>query len=76
MTEGDFIEVPDLPSLMRFSALQKTGLNRTLAEVEAEYIRNVLAIAEGNKTRAAEILGIDRKTLREKLNKIDKKSFL
>lgn len=69
MTEGDLIEVPDLPSLMRFSALQKTGLNRTLVEVEAEYIRNVLASVEGNKTRAAEILGIDRKTLREKLRK-------
>lgn len=76
MTEGDFIEVPDLPSLMRFSALQKVGLNRTLAEVEAEYIRNVLASTKGNKTRAAEILGIDRKTLREKLNKIEKKSSL
>jgi DNA-binding NtrC family response regulator len=69
MTEGDLIEVPDLPSLMRFSALQKTGLNRTLSEVETEYIRNVLASVEGNKTRAAEILGIDRKTLREKLSK-------
>ncbi len=75
MTEGDLIEVPDLPSLMRFSALQKMGLNRPLAEVEAEYIRNVLASVEGNKTRAAEILGIDRKTLREKLNKIEKKPF-
>jgi two-component system response regulator HydG len=73
MTEGDLIEVPDFPSLMRFSALQKMGLNRSLAEVEAEYIRNVLASLEGNKTKAAEILGIDRKTLREKLNKIEKK---
>jgi len=69
MTEGDLIEVPDLPSLMRFSALQKTGLNRTLFEVETEYIRNVLTSVGGNKTRAAEILGIDRKTLREKLSK-------
>jgi DNA-binding NtrC family response regulator len=67
MTEGDLIEVPDLPSLMHFSALRKTGLRRTLAEVEAEHIRNVLASVHGNKTRAAEILGIDRKTLREKL---------
>ncbi len=73
MTEGDLIEVPDLPSLMRFSALQKMGLNRSLAEVEAEYICNVLASVRGNKTRASEILGIDRKTLREKLNKIEKK---
>ena len=67
MTDGDIIEVPDLPTLMRFSALRKTGFTRTLAEVEAEYISNVLAEADGNKTRAAEILGIDRKTLREKL---------
>jgi two-component system response regulator HydG len=67
MTDGDLIEVPDMPSLMRFSALRETGLNRTLAEVEAEYIRNVLATLDGNKTRAAKILGIDRKTLREKL---------
>ena len=67
MTDGELIEVPDLPTLMRFSALRKTGFNRTLAEVETEYIRNVLASVGGNKTRAAEVLGIDRKTLREKL---------
>ncbi len=67
MNEGESIEVPDLPSLMRFSALRETGLSRTLEEVEAEYIRNVLESVNGNKTRAAEILGIDRKTLREKL---------
>lgn len=70
MTDGDIIEVSDLPSLMRFSALRETGLNRTLAEVEAEYIRNVLASVNGNKTKAAEILGIDRKTLRDKLKKL------
>jgi len=67
MTDGGPIEVPDLPSLMRFSALRKVGLNRTLAEVEEEYIRNVLASVNGNKTQAAKILGIDRKTLREKM---------
>ena len=67
MSDSDRIEVPDLPSLMRFSAPTGAGFDRTLAEVEAEYIRNVLANAGGNRTRAAEILGIDRKTLREKL---------
>lgn len=67
MNEGEPIEVPDLPSLMRFSALHKTGFSKTLADVEAEYIRNVLESVGGNKTRAAAILGIDRKTLREKL---------
>jgi transcriptional regulator with PAS, ATPase and Fis domain len=70
MTDSDVIEVADLPSLMRFSALRGSGFNRTLAEVEAEYIHNVLDSVGGNRTRAAEILGIDRKTLREKL-KVD-----
>jgi two-component system response regulator HydG len=69
MTEGNRVEIPDLPSHMRFTALRETGLNRTLAQVEADYIRNVLASVHGNRTRAAEILGIDRKTLREKLRK-------
>jgi len=67
MTDGDLIDVPDLPCLMRFSALRKTGFTRTLAEVEAEYITNVLESVDGNKTRAADILGIDRKTIRQKL---------
>jgi len=58
MTDGEIIEVPDLPSLMRFSALRKAGFARTLAEVEAEYISNVLASVDGNKTRAAKVLGI------------------
>jgi two-component system, NtrC family, response regulator HydG len=72
MTDADRIDVPDLPGPMRFSAFRNVGLNRTLAEVEAEHIRNVLASVAGNKTRAAEILGIDRKTLREKLKEREK----
>jgi len=71
MADGDSIDVADLPSLMRFSALRKTGFTRTLAEVESEYIGNVLASVGGNKSQAAEILGIDRKTLREKLRKVE-----
>jgi two-component system response regulator HydG len=67
MTDGDSIDAPDLPSLMRYADLKGSGFGRSLAEVEAEYIRNVLASVGGNKTTAASILGIDRKTLREKL---------
>jgi len=74
MTDRDLIDVPDLPSLMRFSALRQAGFSRTLAEVEAEHIRNVLASVGGNKTRAAEILGIDRKALREKIKHTGKPS--
>lgn len=35
----------------------------TLSEIERRYAREVLRATGGNKTRAAEILGIDRKTL-------------
>lgn len=40
-----------------------------MAEVENEHILSVLASVDNNKTRAAEILGINRKTLREKLQR-------
>jgi DNA-binding NtrC family response regulator len=67
MTDTDIIEISDLPSLMRFSALRKTNFKRTLEEVQVDYIKNVLASVNSNKSKAAKILGIDRKTLREKL---------
>lgn len=67
MGEGERIDVPDLPRYMRFSVQAEPDFTRPLASVEAEYIRNVLASVGGNKTRAAEVLGIDRKTLRNKL---------
>lgn len=75
MIEGNIIDIPDFPSLMRFSALKGIGPNRTLAAVEAEYIISALASVNDNKTRAAEILGIDRKTLREKLKKMKNPCF-
>jgi DNA-binding NtrC family response regulator len=71
MCEGQAVDAPDLPPLMRFSAPAEARLNRTLADVEAEHIRNVLASLDGNKTRAAAVLGIDRKTLRERIRGTD-----
>jgi DNA-binding NtrC family response regulator len=68
MVDGDTIDVTDLPAHMRFSVSTRTDLNRTLAEVERDYILQVLKSVGGNKTKAAQILGIDRKTLRAKLN--------
>ena len=67
MNEADRINVADLPSLMRAGPLPAAEFGRPLREVEAEYIRNVLASVGGNRTRAAQVLGIDRKTLRRKL---------
>jgi DNA-binding NtrC family response regulator len=44
--------------------------SETLADTEAEQIRRVLAATNGNKSRAAKILGIERKTLYRKLDKM------
>ncbi len=42
----------------------------TLEETEKEQIRRVLAATGGNKSRAAKILGIERKTLYRKLERM------
>ena len=42
----------------------------TLADAEEEQIRRVLAATGGNKSRAAQILGIERKTLYRKLERM------
>jgi DNA-binding NtrC family response regulator len=68
--DGPVIDITDLPESMRFSISRGRHGNKTLAEVEAEHIRGVLARTGDNKTRVAEILGIDRKTLREKLKRL------
>ncbi len=68
--DGSCIDITDLPESMRFSITRHRHGDKTLAEVEAEHIRHVLARTGDNKTRAAEILGIDRKTLREKLKRL------
>ncbi|MBZ5637796.1 MAG: sigma-54 dependent transcriptional regulator [Acidobacteriia bacterium] len=65
----DSVDVPDLPALLRYSAQRDPARFSTLAQVEAAHIRSVLAAVGDNRTRAAEILGIDRKTLREKVKR-------
>ena len=67
VVESDLVEVSDLPETMRFTIEKENGANRSLAEVERAHVETVLASTGGNKTRAAKILGIDRKTLRKKL---------
>jgi DNA-binding NtrC family response regulator len=44
--------------------------SETLADTEADQIRRVLAATGGNKSRASKILGIERKTLYRKLERM------
>ncbi|WP_054030947.1 sigma-54-dependent transcriptional regulator [Desulfatitalea tepidiphila] len=67
MADGPKIDVADLPPAMKSWVEPSWRLDRSLAEMEAEYIRQVLESVHGNKSKAAEILKIDRKTVRDKL---------
>src|SRR5690606_24594940 len=69
LSDDDIIDVPDLPESFRFSAGRTKGLDRTLEEVERNHIMNVLAANQNNISQTAIVLGIDRKTLREKLKR-------
>jgi len=48
----------------------RESAGESLADTEAEQIRRVLAATGGNKSRAAKILGIERKTLYRKLERM------
>ena len=66
MCDGQ-ITLEHLPDELKYKIdFPEKGL-KTLEEKEREYIQEVLLSTQGNKTKAAEILGINRKTLREKL---------
>lgn len=58
-------EIPDYLKVKINSSKSDTLL--TLKEMELSYIKKVLVSCDNNKTQAAKILNIDRKTLREKL---------
>jgi Bacterial regulatory protein, Fis family len=46
-------------------------LGSSLDEVEREFIRRTIALADGNKARASEMLGVPRRTLYGKLERYD-----
>ena len=47
-------------------ALRKLNVNMKIEDIEKKHILKVLADADGNKSSAARILGISRKTLDRK----------
>lgn len=71
MADGE-ISPEQLPDHLKMPAPESempSGEWQTLAEIEKRYIEKVLLAMDGNKTKAAEILGITRKTLSGKLDR-------
>jgi DNA-binding NtrC family response regulator len=73
VADGGELTAEDLPAPLRASAAAAARGRRrpTLAEVEAEYVADTLRAAGGNKSEAARLLGISRKSLYERLIRYD-----
>ena len=72
LTEGERVGTRELPEAVRTAAAASTRRARrpTLAELEADYIRETLEAVGGNKSEAARVLGISRKNLYERLARL------
>lgn len=75
LTRHEIILPEDLPASMvqeKDENLIEKGLREkyTVNQLEKEYIKKVLLEVGGNKSKAAEILGFDRKTLYRKLQEL------
>ncbi|MBK9170547.1 MAG: sigma-54-dependent Fis family transcriptional regulator [Bryobacterales bacterium] len=69
LTPGERIDAAAVQAALA-SAQPDDRLVETLADAEEEQIRRVLAATGGNKSRAAKVLGIERKTLYRKLERM------
>ena len=65
----NIIDMENLPDYLKAPLPQESDdtAGESLEDVEKKHILKVLSAVNNNKTRAAEILKIDRKTLRQKL---------
>jgi len=62
----------DQRAVQLFDALPAAGLyDRVLREVERPLILLTLAATRGNQIRAAQLLGLNRNTLRKKIRELD-----
>ena len=70
LAAGDYITCRDLPAEVTEPSGGLRGASSSLRDPasEEEQIRRALATAGGNKSQAAKLLGIDRKTLYNKIH--------
>lgn len=63
LTESDLVDIGDLPAYLLANQSADRSRLPTLADVEYEHVMKVLKACEGNRARAADMLGIGRATL-------------
>lgn len=71
IVSGEGIEIRPLSGPSLSEGYPPEGRFPTLLEVEQEYVQRVLAHVAGNKSRAAQVLGIDRVSLWRKLKRLE-----
>lgn len=72
LAETETLEAELLPMDFYFSRYQgKSALKLSLKEVEKDHIQSILEYVNGNKTRAAKLLGIGLTTLYRKMEEYD-----
>ncbi len=71
IVSGERIEIRPVGNGGFFEEHFPEGRFPTLMELEQEYVQKVLTHVAGNKSRAAEVLGIDRVSLWRKLKRIE-----
>jgi two-component system response regulator HydG len=75
----DHVTVEDLPEKIRAYRAERFVVSAddtdeivTIDELERRYIMRVLSLLGGNKSRAAQLLGLDRRTLYRKLDRYER----
>ena len=72
LSKDGVIDLNDLPSYLKndddHGNFLKIQMPASMAEIEKEAIISTLALANGNKSKTAEMLNMNRKTLYAKLN--------
>jgi DNA-binding NtrC family response regulator len=71
VSEGNKIELTDLPEIVYYNIENKSMgiLDVSMDKVEEKVVKTAISVANGNVTKAAESIGISRRTLYRKMHK-------
>ena len=70
LSKGERITTRELPKELLCSGTKKAPVHQTLRELEVQVVQDVLEVCEGNKSKAAKMLGISRKAFYKRLKEL------